>query len=107
MEKSSTPSAIRKRKWRQENPERYLKSNRENTWKILGIDVDYANYLREIHSKCEICEEPSKLCVDHDHNSNSIRGVLCKRCNSGLGLFRDNSTFLRKAATYLEASRHD
>ena len=53
---------------------------------------------------CGICglrtEKP--LCIDHNHATNELRGLLCNNCNQGLGLFRDNADLLRKAAKYLE-----
>lgn len=39
--------------------------------------------------------------LDHCHETNEVRGVLCRRCNMGLGLFRHNKIFLRAAAKYL------
>jgi len=55
---------------------------------------------------CAVCgrtDEP--LNVDHCHSSLKIRGLLCDRCNRGLGYFADKPELLRNAATYLEASR--
>ena len=58
---------------------------------------------------CAICPatEPGRkrkyFCVDHDHETKEIRGLLCGSCNSGLGYFKDRPTFLRAAADYLES----
>lgn len=52
---------------------------------------------------CEICGDTEKLAVDHSHVTGEVRGVLCLRCNVGLGQFRDNTAFLKLAITYLEA----
>jgi hypothetical protein len=43
--------------------------------------------------------------VDHDHATGSLRALLCTRCNSALGYFRESPAALRRAAAYLEAFR--
>lgn len=55
---------------------------------ICGCDLTYA-VKREKH-------------VDHDHNSGAVRGILCRKCNTGVGMFCDNPASLRAAADYLE-----
>jgi DNA repair exonuclease SbcCD ATPase subunit len=43
--------------------------------------------------------------VDHCHTTGKVRGVICRRCNIGLGYFNDTPAFLRAAADYLENSK--
>jgi hypothetical protein len=55
---------------------------------------------------CPICngdsrEEPYRLSVDHDHQTNEIRGLLCNPCNYALGLFYDDPERLKRAVEYL------
>jgi hypothetical protein len=53
---------------------------------------------------CVICGDPTpykKLHADHDHRTGKSRGLLCPRCNLGLGQFRDDPKLLRRAAAYL------
>lgn len=40
-------------------------------------------------------------CVDHFHDNGAIRGLICAKCNRGLGLFDDSPTLLLAAAQYL------
>jgi|ERR1017187_820424 hypothetical protein len=54
--------------------------------------------------KCKICSidlRTNRLCLDHDHLTNMIRGYLCHGCNSGLGQFDDCITVMQKAINYL------
>lgn len=45
------------------------------------------------------------LCIDHDHQTFQIRGLLCNKCNKALGLFDDNVSLLEGAIKYLQLSK--
>lgn len=51
-----------------------------------------------------ICDQEKPLVVDHCHKSGVVRGLLCDRCNSGVGLFCDNPRTMDFAAKYLESN---
>lgn len=58
---------------------------------------------------CLICNKSSELHIDHDHSCCSgitscgvcVRGLLCAKCNKGLGLFNDDIDVLNNAILYL------
>jgi transcription elongation factor Elf1 len=54
--------------------------------------------------ECVICGDEAPLVVDHSHTNHKIRGMLCNRCNQGLGLFRDDPELLEYARIYLLAA---
>lgn len=73
-----------------------------------GLTVeDYDLMVKSQNNRCLICKtkEPNNhgtLCVDHCHKSGAVRGLLCDKCNRGLGFFDDNLIVLKKAVKYLE-----
>jgi hypothetical protein len=49
---------------------------------------------------CEICDDPNDLVIDHCHDTNEFRGVLCRTCNMGIGHLKENKDVIRKAYEY-------
>lgn len=55
---------------------------------------------------CAICRSPHhkgrNWCVDHDHKTGQVRGILCQLCNVALGAMQDDPYYIRKLAAYIE-----
>lgn len=97
--------------WRQNNKEKHKQQARDGQLKYLyGLTrQDYEQMVVDQNHVCAICGlEPvphkihGRLVVDHCHEENVIRGLLCAKCNQGLGLFQDSYTNLLKAARYIK-----
>lgn len=70
---------------------------------IYGVRRADISALQERHKgKCAVCKRERRVVVDHDHATGVLRGMLCDRCNQGLGFFADDPSLLRSAANYLE-----
>lgn len=104
------PDRIRKRRMRHyyKNRDENLVRQRESKYKNnYGISIDQFN---DMHSAqggvCAICGKEStdgkSLHVDHCHDTGSVRGLLCNRCNPALGALGDSVEMLSKAIRYLE-----
>ncbi len=68
----------------------------------IGWDV-YQELFEQSSGTCYICGiRPGKgqLHIDHNHTTQKIRGLLCVKCNQGVGQFNDSSFLLVKAAQY-------
>lgn len=71
---------------------------------------EYQEMLNQQGGVCAICGQPEtkyqrgslrELCIDHDHETGKIRGLLCAACNVGLGSFKDSLERLSNAIDYL------
>jgi hypothetical protein len=55
---------------------------------------------------CAVCSQPptmkGTLFVDHDHATGVIRGLLCGKCNTGIGMLGDSLDAIKRAARYLK-----
>lgn len=114
------------RKFRLENPTYYRDKNRalreadptkvsayqrNRQLKVsYGITQDdYEKILKKQRGKCAICRLTGSgqagknyLCVDHDHKTGKIRGLLCHKCNRGIGLLGDSIKNAVAALSYLK-----
>jgi len=72
-----------------------------------GITIDdYDNMVKKQQNRCAICnshqsELKQTLHVDHCHSTGKVRGLLCKKCNSAIGLFEDSQDRLKRAIEYI------
>ena len=73
-----------------------------------GISIaEYDALFSSQNGNCKICgrsqkDQKRKLAVDHDHKTGKVRGLLCDKCNKGLGQFEDNIELFQKAIEYLK-----
>jgi hypothetical protein len=114
--------------WRAKNPGKATEQSRRGYLarkarnpegdRDLELKRDFGISMEEykvMHSKqggvCAICKEPEKviykgtlrsLSVDHCHQTGKVRGLLCTKCNRGLGLLQDSLDLLKKSVAYLE-----
>lgn len=84
-------------------------SRRSHLKRKYNITLEEYNSLSEKQNHvCGICNETesnsriSVLCVDHDHSTGKIRGLLCSNCNRSLGLLKDDTEIINNAIKYLK-----
>lgn len=100
-----------RRKWRIDNKEK----NRDyEIWdhrkRKFGLSKDdYFSLIAKQNNSCAICKNtfPNVVAhklihIDHCHKTGKVRGLLCQKCNHGIGMFLDSITICRDAALYLE-----
>lgn len=90
-----------------------LKWNRENADRVrdrqymtmYGITLDQYNGLVELQNGvCRLCGavEKKKLSVDHDHLTGVVRGLLCNKCNTAIGMLGDTAEALLRVVDYIK-----
>ena len=104
--------------WQQANPDRVNESHRKrraahpdrerdgHLRRNFGLSLEeYDAMFADQGGRCAICGQPprkgSSLHVDHDHETGEVRGLLCFRCNGGLGQFKEDADRLLAALEYL------
>lgn len=68
---------------------------------------DFKELFKKQDGKCKICgltQDIKRLAIDHDHKTKKIRGLLCDKCNRGLGHFNDDISMLELAIKYLKGT---
>jgi len=107
--------------YRKDNPKIYRKASlknwhslssekRQERWiKRYGINAnDYKQLLEKQNGVCKICKKSCVsrqfLSVDHCHKTGKVRGLLCVKCNTALGMLNDNVEYFTAAIMYLKSS---
>lgn len=114
--KRNTPEYRERENIRKNTPEsrEFSKQWQKDNKEILHLrlikkkyKVDYATLFEEQNGCCKICkrhqsEFKKKLAVDHCHETNTVRGLLCPKCNTGIGQFNDDIELMKIAIKYLK-----
>ena len=99
--------------WRDKHPNSHRMEKQrigQQRWRLknkFGMTLEqFEEMAAAQHGVCKICGEPPSgryivLCVDHDHDTGAIRGLLCNRFNTSLGWFEPKKEAVMK---YLETS---
>jgi hypothetical protein len=79
----------------------------KSTYRYMKYGItkeDFDKMILSQNNNCAICNKELilEIHIDHDHSTNKVRGILCGKCNKGLGQFDDNVEFLTNAIKYLK-----
>lgn len=71
--------------------------------KKYGVDGEaFGRMFLEQQGSCKICGEfLKKPHIDHCHTTGKVRGLLCMRCNTGIGMLRESEEIMNRAISYL------
>jgi hypothetical protein len=96
------------KEWREKNLEKSkFYARRTHIMRKFGLSMDeYNQMLKEQNGVCAICESVcatgNALAVDHNHSTGKIRKLLCKNCNTAIGLLKEDVVVIAKAIEYLK-----
>jgi hypothetical protein len=100
------------RRIRIDQPERYAKYRKQHNQYLkkrrYGVTQDqFEKMLVNQNNMCKICGNEFKSTkdthIDHCHDTNVVRGILCNNCNMALGQFNDNLDIMENAIKYLQS----
>ena len=96
--------SIREKTWRAKNPGRTRASNMK---KLYGLTtIKFTALLESQRGTCASCKAAEwgrrGPQIDHDHVTGKIRGILCRKCNTALGMIGDDLKIARLLVAYLE-----
>ena len=88
--------------WRNKNKERFADSVLLRKYNLTVKDKE--SLIQKQNNRCGICNKvliTLRPCVDHVHGSKKVRGILCIKCNAGLGLLKENPIIITNAIAWL------
>ena len=105
---------IRTKNWAKENPEKNsIRARKCSLKKKYNMSLEeYDELLKSQNRICKICKGSKNrndkfLCVDHDHATGKIRGLLCHDCNLLIGIAKENKSILENAIEYLTITKEN
>lgn len=111
VEAARAAHAKNTREYRARNPLRHQRLKANWDLKRFGMTLeDYEQRLRDQKYACAICGTTSPkgrgihrlFAVDHCHQTNKVRKLLCHRCNGALGMVSDDISILGRMISYLK-----
>lgn len=69
--------------------------------KLRQYEIDFDSFIN-LPNQCEVCGGSYRLSIDHNHETNKVRGVLCSYCNPALGLLKEDISIMNKLISYTE-----
>lgn len=106
-----TCDANQYKKWKSKNRKKYLDSTTNSGLKLrYGIGLEeYKKLLAGQGDCCKICKstapgrkDVNRFAVDHCHTTGKVRGLLCSKCNTAIGLLNENPLLFDEAKKYLQ-----
>lgn len=110
-DQNSDADRQRQAEWSKSDRGRAVKrqSQRDRTLAAFGLTrEDEERMLEQQGGGCGVCgstDEPRSFDIDHDHETGAFRGLLCGRCNKGLGLLGDTEHSVKQALIYLRRTK--
>ncbi len=116
--------AVNQKYWASENGKARVRASKARHYeknklrqRLAKYSISVEDYRELVECQggvCAICGQPEtamragkvkELHIDHDHATDTVRGLLCGRCNVGIGMFCEDEVRLRAAVVYLAAAR--
>jgi hypothetical protein len=105
------PEFKAREKARRETPEAKAKAKAYQLYRNYGITWDEREtMIASQGSVCAVCGSTAwghyGPLVDHDHDTGEVRGIVCHKCNIGIGLIGDNLRRAEAVVAYLKKPRN-
>ena len=71
-------------------------------WRYGLLVEQYEEMKEQQRGCCKICMKPKPLVVDHCHETNEVRGLICQDCNKALGFLYDDPLLFDRCVLYLQ-----
>lgn len=101
--------AARDRRWARVQYRMQNNERRKVNFRATKYGITWEMYQALIAAQggvCSICRKPlpegENFAVDHNHNTNALRDLLCRKCNSIIGFANDSIEVLTSAIEYLQ-----